>query len=163
MLRPVTDDDQEMVRRWRNHPRVRQASITQHEISAEEHAAWWRRTRSDPDRFVLIFQWAGSECGVVTFDRDPGGESATWGFYLDVENLDARAELMPAWIALEREAIDYAFDVLGLRRIGGETLAANTPVLQLHRRFGFRVVRRYQREIDGEPRDVVWTELERGE
>jgi UDP-4-amino-4,6-dideoxy-N-acetyl-beta-L-altrosamine N-acetyltransferase len=160
-LRQVIDDDQELVRRWRNHPRVRGASLTRHEISAEEHAAWWRRVRSDPDRQVLIHQHAGADCGVVTFVLDRPGCSATWGFYLDVAGLETRAGLLPAWFALERDAIAYAFEQLGLRRIGGETLASNTPVLELHERFGFRQTRRYHREIDGEPHEVVWTELER--
>ena len=46
MLRPVNDDDSAGVLRWRNHPDVRAVSLTQHEISPTEHAAYWAEERS---------------------------------------------------------------------------------------------------------------------
>ena len=47
---------------------------------------------------------------------------------------------------------------LVLETLGGETLADNKQVLALHRRFGFKETRRYERLVDGEPKTVVWTE-----
>ncbi len=151
MLRPAADGDRDAVLAWRNHPEVRRASLTTHEIGAAEHAAWW--SGGGRDR-VLIFEYAGTPAGVVTIDPD-----GTWGFYLDVAGLTARGALLPAWLELERAAIAYAFDTLGLDRLAGETLAWNTQVLTLHRRFGFRETRRYQRPVDGVPQEVVETEL----
>lgn len=162
-LRPVGDADLDRIRRWRNHPQVRAVSLTRHEIGAAEHLAWWTAVRADPDRRVLVHLHDGSPAGVVTFSGVASPERAfTWGFYLDIAGLDARGELLPAWMSLQRAAIAHAFDVLGARTLGGETLADNTPVLALHRRFGFRVVRRYERDIDGEPHQIVWTEMSRG-
>ncbi|MFG1951443.1 UDP-4-amino-4,6-dideoxy-N-acetyl-beta-L-altrosamine N-acetyltransferase [Micromonospora sp. NPDC048830] len=162
-LRPAENADLETILRWRNHPRVREVSLTRHEISPAEHAAWWAVVRTDPDRRLLVHEHRGEPCGVVTFSGVDSPEKAlTWGFYLDVEGLDARGQLMPAWLSLERAAIAYAFDTLGARTLGGETLATNRPVLALHRRFGFEIVRRYERDVDGTPHQVVWTELGRG-
>ena len=160
VLRRATDDDRDVILQWRNHPQVRRSSLTTHLIGQAEHEAWWDAVRDDPDRLVLIYTRHGRSAGVVTFtgiDRAAG--SATWGFYLDVDGLHERNDLLPAWIELEREVIGYAFDTLGLERIGGETFADNAQVLQLHRRFGFEETDRYQREIDGVARDVVYTEL----
>ncbi|MGW4502255.1 GNAT family N-acetyltransferase [Micromonospora sp. NPDC004336] len=162
-LRPADDGDLRRMLRWRNHPQVRAVSLTSHEIGPAEHAAWWSRVRVDPDRRVLVHLHDGEPAGVVTFAGLTSPDRAlTWGFYLDVGGLDARGELLPAWLSLERAAVAYAFDTLGARTLGGETLAANRPVLALHRRFGFREVRRYERDIDGTPHQVVWTEKSRG-
>lgn len=146
MLRPAVAADRDLVLSWRNHPEVRKVSLTTHVISAAEHAAWWAAATVDPDRRVLIFD----EVGVVQFDLR--GPVPTWGFYLDVAGLGTG--LLPAWMRLEKEAVAYAFDELRVDRLGGETLADNRQVLALHRRFGFRETRRYDK--DGQT--VVWTE-----
>jgi hypothetical protein len=149
VLRPARDNDRDLVLPWRNHPSVRAVSLTTHEIQPAEHAAWWARRSAD----VLIYEEDGVPAGVVIFNE------STWSFYLDVEGLGPR--LLPAWMRLEKEAVEYAFGPLGLETLGGETLADNTQVLALHRRFGFRETRRYERLVDGAPKTVVWTERNR--
>lgn len=136
MLRPATMLDAEPVRRWRNHPRVRAMSLTTHEIGAAEHAAWFAAAVTDPDRRMLIYEHAGVPSGVVTFAGIRDG-AASWGFYLDVDGLEARDETLPAWLRVCREAVDYAFDDLGLDVLTGDVLAANGAVRRLNRRFGF--------------------------
>lgn len=150
MLRPAVDTDRDIVLTWRNHPEVRAVSLTTHEITPEEHAKWWEAALADPRRHILIFD----ECGVVIFDLRE--EPASWSFYLDVEGLGRG--LLAAWMRLEQAAVDYAFGTLGLTRLGGEQLASNKQVIALHRRFGFRETKRYERLIDGTPQTVVWTE-----
>lgn len=163
MLRAALDDDRDTVLRWRNHPDVRRVSLTTHLIGADEHRAWWASATTDPARRVLVFEHDGVPAGVVMFaDIDATDSSATWGFYLDVAGLTAAGTLLPAWLRLEREALAYAFGELGLERLGGETLASNTQVLALHRRFGFRETRRYRRPVDGIAQDVIWTETTSG-
>ena len=135
---------------WRNHPAVRAVSLTTHEIKPEEHAAWWAR-RSWPT--VLIYEDDGTPAGVVIFN----GETVV----LLPGRRGLGGRLLPAWMRLEKEAVEYAFGTLGLNRLGGETLAENKQVLALHRRFGFRETRRYERLIDGVPKTVV-VDRERG-
>ncbi|MET0415713.1 MAG: GNAT family N-acetyltransferase [Actinoplanes sp.] len=147
MLRPALYADRDLILPWRNHPSVREVSLTTHEIKPEEHARWWEKRWQS----VLIYEDdRGVPAGVVIFDGN------TWSFYLDVMGLGDR--LLPAWMRLEKEAVEYAFGTLGLETLGGETLADNKQVLALHRRFGFKETRRYERLVDGEPKTVVWTE-----
>jgi len=162
LLREASQADVEAIRRWRNHPKVREASIWTGAITAEGHARWWTDVREDPAKRVLIFEYRGVSCGVVTFkDHDPNKRSAEWGFFLDVDGLGERGELVPAWIELEKEAIDYGFGKMMLRTLGGRTLAWNKPVLDLHRRFGFAEVseRGYVANVGGPLQAVVWTEM----
>jgi RimJ/RimL family protein N-acetyltransferase len=147
VLRPAAYADRDLILPWRNHPSVRAVSLTTHEIKPEEHARWWEKRWRD----VLIYEDdRGVPAGVVIFD------GATWSFYLDTVGLGDR--LLPAWMSLEKEAVEYAFGPLGLETLGGETLADNKQVLALHRRFGFKETRRYERLVDGEMKTVVWTE-----
>jgi RimJ/RimL family protein N-acetyltransferase len=162
VLRDATDADIATIRQWRNHPKVRGASIQTHYITPEGHAQWWAKVSADPGRRVLVFEYAGMPCGVVTInDHDPVAGTAEWGFFLDVEGLEERGQLLPAWLELEKAAVAYGFEEMKLSAMGGRTLAWNKQVIALHRRFGFVEVpqRRYVTEVDGQDQEVVWTEL----
>ncbi len=160
MLREAADADRDMVLRWRNHPQVRRAGFTTHEIDPAEHGRWWSSVRADDTRWLLIYEHGIAPSGVVTFTTDDS-ETATWGFYLDIEGLNRRGELLPAWIGIERESASYAFEKVGVSVLRGDVLASNTAVRRLHRRCGFAETGTYVREIDGVPREVVRVELRR--
>jgi RimJ/RimL family protein N-acetyltransferase len=154
VLRAAVDADRDIVLAWRNHPGVRAVSMTTHVITPDEHARWWGAALPDPALKILIYEDGDIPAGVVIFDLRES--PAVWSFYLDVAGLGKR--LLPAWLRLEQAAVEHAFGVLGVERLSGETLAANQQVLALHRRFGFRETRRYERLVDGQPATVVCTE-----
>ncbi|GGO74279.1 GNAT family N-acetyltransferase [Nonomuraea cavernae] len=164
MLRPVGDHDLPVMLRWRNHPRVRAASFTTHEIGEAEHARWWAAVKDDPARRVLVYEHDGAAAGVVTFSGlRPGSRCADWGFYLDLDGLERSGALLRAWIGLERAVVGHAFGPLGLTTLRGEVLAGNEAVRRLHRRFGFAETGRHTRHVDGAPVDVVAIQLTREE
>ncbi|MGW5193148.1 GNAT family N-acetyltransferase [Kribbella sp. NPDC004138] len=136
MLRAATEDDVDTIRRLRNQQANRDVSITAHEITADEHAAWWAKASADRSRRVLIYTRDGTTAGVVNF-FDLDGPSGAWGFFLDADGLAERGETLPAWIEVMREATAYAFDDLGLEVLTGEVLEHNTVVRQMNRRFRF--------------------------
>lgn len=155
MLRPASDADRDVVLTWRNHPEVRAVSLTQHEISAEEHAAWWEATKTTPSREVYIYERHGVPSGVVTFfDLDREAGTSWWGYYLDNAGLTERGELLPAWIQIQREAVRFAFDDLGLKTLEGEVLDANSAVRSFNKRNGFEEIATYDRDVDGKPVSV---------
>jgi UDP-4-amino-4,6-dideoxy-N-acetyl-beta-L-altrosamine N-acetyltransferase len=156
MLRPSTDADRDLVLRWRNHPDVRAVSLTQHEITPEEHATWWEDTKTRTDRAVYVYERGGIPAGVVTFfDLDREAGTSWWGYYLDNTGLTERGELLPAWIQIQREAKRLAFDDLGLLALEGEVLESNEGVRSFNRRNGFEEVDSYVRDVDGTPTRVV--------
>ncbi|WUJ74434.1 GNAT family N-acetyltransferase [Kribbella soli] len=136
MLRTATEADVDIIRRLRNQQPNRDVSITSHEITADEHAAWWAKTSKDPSRRVLVYERDGATAGVVNF-FDLEGTSGAWGFFLDADGLAERGETLPAWIEVMREATAYAFDELGLDVLTGEVLEHNAVVRQMNRRFRF--------------------------
>ncbi len=147
MLRPVRDSDLATILAWRNQPANREVMNNRHVITAEEHAAWWESTKDDPTRQWLVFETAGTECGVVYFfdiDTADPQPHAMWGFYLDSEGLAGTGTALIVWNRLMREAIDHAFDTLGLEVLDAEVLEHNEAVRATNRRFGF---------VEGEPEE----------
>lgn len=154
MLRPARDEDRELVRRWRNHPAVRAVSFTRHEITAEEHAAWWERVAADDARHVYVYELDGVPHGAVSYDiRDDG--SAIWGFYLDRYDLEDGPPVLRALGEIFEQGIDLAFDELGVRELGGEVLVGNRAVRALHARHRFEESAPYERLVDDEVREAV--------
>ncbi|MBZ8139594.1 UDP-4-amino-4,6-dideoxy-N-acetyl-beta-L-altrosamine N-acetyltransferase [Rubrivivax gelatinosus] len=133
-LRPVAEDDVETMRLWRNDARVRGNMYTQHEISAQEHQAWWRRTCNNPAHRYCVAMLDGVASGIVAFTSiDTFHGHASWAFY------SAPAAPPGTGSRMEFIALDYAFGTLGLHKLHCEVLAYNQPVLRLHKKFGFQV------------------------
>lgn len=161
MLRPATDSDLDTMLSWRNQPANRDVSLTQHVITADEHAAWWARVARDPATDVLIFESAGRARGVVMF-TDVADTQASWGFYLDHDGAIADGTALLAWMTIMREAVTYAFtprpDGLGIDALTGEVLGHNEAVRAMNHRLGFVETERETRSVDGQERDVITVE-----
>lgn len=148
MLRPAADADQDAILRWRNHPDVRAVSLTQHVIDPEEHRAWWEATSARDDRLVLVYERHEIPSGVVTFfDLDRAAGTGWWGYYLDNDGLAERAELLPAWIEIQRQAVRYAWDELRLAELHGEVLDNNAAVRRFNKRNGFEEISTDERRV----------------
>jgi len=156
MLRPATDADSDNILTWRNHPEVRAVSLTQHEISAQEHSRWWEATKSTDTREVYVFERHDVPSGVVTFfDIDRDARSAWWGYYLDNAGLSERGELLPAWIEIQRQAKRFAFEQLDVDTLEGEVLEANDAVRRFNKRNGFAEIGSEVRDVDGTATTVI--------
>jgi len=170
MLRPATDSDLPAMRAWRNQDANRAVSLTQHEIGADEHTAWWAGVQADPARRVLVFELDGRALGVVTFfDLTPATapERASWGFYLDHDGTAADGTGLLAWTLIMREAVDHAFaappDGLGVDELCGEVLADNEAVRAMNRRFRFAEGTPEVRPVGGTLREVIPIRLTRAD
>jgi UDP-4-amino-4,6-dideoxy-N-acetyl-beta-L-altrosamine N-acetyltransferase len=133
LLRPIRDDELELVRSWRNAPQVRMNMVTRHEISMQEHAEWWRKVRDSHDKVYFMYELAAVPAGVSAFTAiDRQNCNAFWGFYAGPGAPKGTGSRM-AFLSL-----DYAFDVLGLRKLCTEVLAFNVASIKFHRKLGFQ-------------------------
>lgn len=149
---------------WRNQQANREVSNNQHEISREEHHAWWARTQEDHSRRVLIFEVDDRPRGVVNFfDLDPESPPRTggWGFFLDNETAGAEGTTMLLWFRVMNEAVGYAFDDLELDILEAEVLADNEAVRMMNRRFRFTEGTPVDKQVDGRTISVVPISLRR--
>lgn len=160
-LKPLTEAELELILPWRNAPAVRRAMYSHHEISLDEHRAWFARLQQDRSRRWYLYRDAADvPQGVVYFTEiDPVQATAFWGFY-------ARPEA-PSGTGLRIlvDALDVAFGELGLHKLNGEVLADNERSIHLHTKVGFIEEGRFrQQHFDGETRiDVVRLSLLAGE
>lgn len=130
-LRPLTEADLGLVRSWRNHPSVRDFMYNRHEISADEHTAWFTAATGAPGRHLLVYEEDGNPAGFVSFGTPHDATVADWGFYT--------APTAPRGTGrrLGVAALNLAFHALSLHKVCGEALAFNTASLRFHEALGF--------------------------
>lgn len=158
-LRPAREEESATVLAWRNHPEVRKVMFTDHLISPEEHAAWWPRTRGNPDYRLLIIEYGDLPCGVVTFSRMADREACwLWGFYLNPDAFADGMDRLRAWNGMEQCSLEYAKTELACKTLCCEVFAFNTAVLAMHLRYRFKESGRYPRQRGGEALEVVQLE-----
>ena len=87
-LRDVRPDDMEMIRQWRNLPKVADYMFTDHVIGPEEHAAWFSRVLKDPTCKYWIIVCDGEDVGVANlYEIDPVNRRCYWAFYVASPNV----------------------------------------------------------------------------
>lgn len=150
-LRPIQDEELELMLAWRNEPSVRQNMYTTHEITFEEHIAWWDRIKRSARDEYFMYEFAGSPMGIVGFnDINQHNRNSFWAFYASPNAATGSGTRM------EVLALDYAFRVMNLHKLCCEVLAFNKPVIKLHQKFGFKVegILRDQYRRDGNFIDI---------
>ncbi|WP_430459826.1 UDP-4-amino-4,6-dideoxy-N-acetyl-beta-L-altrosamine N-acetyltransferase [Thalassolituus sp. LLYu03] len=140
-VRYMKEADLEQVLRWRNHPDIRSKMYTQHEISWEEHARWFERTKSDENVHLLIYE-DPEPLGFISFKSSVNQAEAVWGFYVAP---DAPAG---TGVRMGHSALDFAFSELGYEVIKGEVISFNRRSSGYHEKLGFtrhgKLVGKYQ-------------------
>ena len=157
-LRRATPSDVWTIRDWRNQPHVRANMYSDQEIGRDEHQAWYEKALTDPGRQIWIIVSEGSDVGVVILsDINTETRCCTWAFYIGESGLTGRG----LGSAVERLVLAHVFDTLDLETLHCEVLEFNTPVIGLHRKFGFEPTGRIQNRVerDGEPVDAICLEL----
>lgn len=147
VLRRIDESEVELMREWRNAPGVRANMYTQHEISSDEHLAWWQAVKDREDCRYLMYVLADKPLGIVSMTKiDKQNRNASWAFYASPQAAKGTGTRM------EFLALDFAFLNLDLHKLYCEVLAYNEPVVKLHKKFGFKVegtfVHQYRRADD---------------
>lgn len=167
ILRPMEDGDLDLVRQWRNSPRVRANMYTRHEISQNEHQEWWVKVKNASSQKYFIYQLEGIDLGVVGFTQiDSVNSHCSWAFYA--------SESAPRGTGSKMEflALEYVFFQLKMHKLHCEVLAFNTAVIELHKKFGFKVegILKEHHRYDGAFIDIYrlgllqneWSDLRQG-
>lgn len=161
-LRPMEITDTEKIVNWRNREWVRRNFIYQDLFTAEGHLQWIR-TQVEPGHVVQFIICTGQDdrpIGSVYFrdiDREEG--SAEYGIFIGEED----AVGCGYGTAAAREALDYAFVKLQLRRVFLRFLAGNIGAQKSYEHAGFRMIDRTETvmTLQGE-RKVCFMEIDRG-
>jgi RimJ/RimL family protein N-acetyltransferase len=155
ILRPVAEDDVAGLMDLLADPEGNRLTGTHAEFTEEQARRWYATRREQDDRLDLAIveratgEYAG-EAVLNDFDRD----NRSIGFRIGL-----RASFQGRGLGSEatRLIVDYAFDVLGLHRIGLEVYAFNPRARHVYERAGFVVegTRRDALLWDGEWVDAI--------
>jgi len=131
-LREIKMEELSLILSWRNAPRVRENMYTRHEISLDEHQAWWASVSENSEQKYFMYELDDVALGVVGFSGiDLKSQNASWAFYASPDAPKGTGSKM------EFLALDYAFHELALHKLCCEVLAFNEAVIKLHKKFGF--------------------------
>lgn len=161
-LRPMEITDTEKIVSWRNREWVRRNFIYQDLFTAEGHMQWIR-TQVEPGhvvQFIICTKQDDRPIGSVYF-RDINREEGTAEYGIFIGEEDAIG--CGYGTAAAREALDYAFMKLHLRRVFLRFLADNIGAQKSYEHAGFRLIDRTESvmTLQGE-REVRFMEIDRG-
>jgi UDP-4-amino-4,6-dideoxy-N-acetyl-beta-L-altrosamine N-acetyltransferase len=126
---------------------------TDHEITMDEHRAWFERLRREPDPPFLVFEFRGMPIGVVQVTQiDRRNNKCYWGFYI------GDPEAPPgSGTALGFFGLNHIFEVMKIRKLCAEAFASNSASLKFHKRLGFVEEGRLVRHVlkSGRYEDIV--------
>lgn len=125
-IRVMTADDLGCVLGWRNHPDIRRYMYTQHEITLEEHRAWFEHASQNSRKHLLVFEVDGIAQGFVNITELAALGVADWGFYIAPDAVRGTGR------QLGKMALEYAFRNLRLHKVCGQALAFNERSIKFH-------------------------------
>jgi len=143
----LTRDKIEMVRQWRNDPKIQQYMIFRETITPEMQEKWFERVNNDSNLYFII-EHKGQEIGLINIkdiDYNTGiGEGGIFIYDEHKQNSDLsfRAHFL---------LFDFAFAKLGLNAIRSEILISNQRASRFASFLGSRIV--------GSIDDNVWLYL----
>ena len=133
-IRPLEEKDLPMVLEWRNSERVHSKMLTDHKITWEEHFAWFQRTRANPVKRNLVFEYRNRPIGYIGYtEYDEEGRSCSPGAYLGERDVP-----IDAGITLFYMAVDYAFTELGMQRLETSVFKNNKQAMRIDKFLGYK-------------------------
>jgi UDP-4-amino-4,6-dideoxy-N-acetyl-beta-L-altrosamine N-acetyltransferase len=161
-FRRIAAPDLARIRAWRNSPDVARFMYTDHEISEQEHRAWFDKIRRDPTASYWIIELDGEPVGLanivdIAFEK----RSASWAFYI----ADPRTRGKGVGQFVEYCVLSCVFDHWRLDTLHCQVLASNPDVSALHVGVGFREVARLPGRVvrNGEPIDALAYSMDRSD
>ena len=159
-FRRIEEPDLSRIRAWRNSPDVARFMYSDHEISEQEHRAWFDRILRDPGASYWIIEFEGNAVGLTNIvDIDFEKRSALWAFYI----ADPRTRGKGVGQYVEYCVLTCVFDHWQLDMLNCQVLASNPDVSALHVGVGFREVGRLPNRVvrNGSPIDALAYSMDR--
>lgn len=133
-LKPLTHDKIELVRQWRNSPKIQQFMEYRQEITQEMQERWFEKISTSGRDFFFIMVFEDKEVGLINIkDVDFEKKEGEPGIFIwDDEFLNGGASFRAS---LARN--DYAWDVLKLERLVSHVLSDNKRAIRYNKMQGF--------------------------
>lgn len=154
LLREIQSSDKEKVLQWRNMPEVSRFMYTDHYIAPDEHERWFKKILTDSSGKYWIIVCDDEDAGLANiYNLDHRHSRCYWAFYI------ARSKVRGKGVGsfVEYSVLHYVFDELNLNKLCCEVIDFNEPVINMHKKFGFKQEGLFRKHVMKENRfaDVV--------
>lgn len=154
VLKPLSSEDLEQVRAWRNSEEVSSYMYSDEKISEEQQIKWFEKIKQSTNSKYWIIQYDEKNLGLVSItDINNNLKSCFWAFYLGDQSVRG------AGIGgkVEYNILKYVFEELKLNKLRCEVFVFNDNVIKMHEKFGFRREAYYREHCfkNGKFQDVV--------
>ncbi|UHG92479.1 UDP-4-amino-4,6-dideoxy-N-acetyl-beta-L-altrosamine N-acetyltransferase [Spirosoma oryzicola] len=152
-LTPLTEEDIELVRTWRNMPEVSQYMYTSEMITYEQQASWFARIKNDSTCRYWVITYNNQKVGLASITGlNHTLSSCYWAFYLG----DVTIRKGGLGAKIEFRVLDYVFGELKLNKLRCEVMTFNEKVISMHEKFGFRREAYYRQHVK---KDGIWQDV----
>lgn len=135
ILTRLTHNKIEMVRNWRNDPKIVAFMEYKEYITAEMQQNWFRKINNEHNYYFII-EFEGKEIGLINI-RDINyekGEGEGGIFIYDDEYLNSDVSFRATLCQL-----DFCFETLGLKKTIAHILSYNKRAIQYNKFLGFKI------------------------
>ena len=149
-LRRLTHEKIEMLRQWRNDPKIQQYMIYREYITPEMQEKWFEKINND-NNFYFIIEYEGREVGMINIkDVDYEKRTGEPGIFIYEDKLLNSDVGMRASLCMG----DFVWNVLGMESQHIHVNASNKRAVQLNLFFGYEIVSGF---VDKEVLQMVLT------
>ncbi len=160
-LRAITDEDTDLIVRWRNNDRVFNNFVFSEELTPQMHREWLEEKVKTGlvEQFIIIEKQTSKPIGSVYFrDIDTKNKTAEYGIFIGEDEAIGKgygnetAEL----------AIKHAFDDMELEKISLRVFKDNLAAIKSYEKAGFKFTDK--EEIvnkEGQEKKLLFMEIER--
>ncbi len=135
-LRRLTEDKIEMVRNWRNDPKISKYMEFKDYITSEMQLNWFRKVENENNfYFIIIFE--GKEIGLVNVrDVDYEKQEGEGGIFI-YDDVCLNSDISFRTILCLH---DFCFEQLKLKRLLAHIRNDNKRAIQFNKMFGYRIL-----------------------
>lgn len=140
-LRPITAQDLELLRQWRNSDFVRKKMLSTALISEEQQQAWFKKMVTDTSQMHWLIEYRDTPIGAVnvkvTRCRDIVTTAQTLepGLYIGEPKYQGNIVAFAPSLAL----YDYCFSVLGTKALHAAVKGDNEAALKYNQQLGYEI------------------------
>ncbi len=125
-------EEKEMVLSWRNNLDIRKWMYNQNEIKLDEHLNFIESLKGRENKLYFLVKKENEFIGVLYFTNFDSKE-VFYGIYSN-----PNSKILGIGRILDKISIDYAFDILKVKRLKLEVFEDNIQVINLHKKYGFK-------------------------
>lgn len=133
-LKELQRDEIEMVRQWRNDPKIAELMLDQTHITESMQKQWFDRMSESDSQYYFLAWFKDQPIGVaslINIDREQ--QTCEPGMYIYVD--EYRNNVVPFCVAFALN--DLAFEVFSLQTLYGKIFADNAASVRFHEACGY--------------------------